>query len=85
MLSQNYPNPFNPATMIRFTVPESGNVKLRVFDILGRQVAELFNNLVEAGQIREVPFDGTRLASGVYFYSLEFGAQRLTRHMVLVR
>ena len=67
---QNYPNPFNPSTIIRFTLPHQGMVKLNVYNILGEKVAQLINTELTAG-IHEVVFNGSNLASGVYFYSLE--------------
>jgi hypothetical protein len=66
---QNYPNPFNPATIIRFTLPQNGLVKLEVYDILGQRVAELVNKELTAGT-HEVLFNASKLASGVYFYML---------------
>lgn len=69
-LSQNYPNPFNPTTTISFAIPKAGNVSLKIFDITGREVASIFNNVpFNAGTIKHT-FDGSSLASGVYFYSL---------------
>ena len=69
-LSQNYPNPFNPGTTIGYTVRGPALVTLKVFDILGREVATLVNERKTAGSY-EVRFDGSRLASGVYFYQLK--------------
>lgn len=69
-LSQNYPNPFNPATVIRFSIPVSGNVSLKIYDMLGREVKTLVSNFVNAGA-HEVNFNGSDLSSGVYFYKLE--------------
>jgi subtilisin-like proprotein convertase family protein len=71
-LSQNYPNPFNPVTNIKFSVPLAGNIKLTVFDILGREAAVLLNEHKYPG-VYNVDFDASRLASGVYFYRLEAG------------
>jgi photosystem II stability/assembly factor-like uncharacterized protein len=68
-LSQNYPNPFNPSTTIRYELPRALQVKLSVYDILGREVSVLVNERREAG-VHEVKFDGSSLASGVYFYRL---------------
>ena len=68
-LSQNYPNPFNPNTKIKFDITKLSDVKLVVFDILGREVAVLVNERLKAGTY-EVAFDGTNLPSGVYFYRL---------------
>jgi hypothetical protein len=69
-LYANYPNPFNPTTTISFDLKESGFVRLRIFDVTGRQVAELVNSSLNAGHYREV-FDAKNLPSGLYFYRLE--------------
>ena len=69
-LFQNYPNPFNPATTIRFALPRASVVTLRVFDLLGREVALLVDGQRQAGSYA-VLFDGTGLASGVYFSRLQ--------------
>ncbi len=66
---QNYPNPFNPSTVIRFTLPQQGLVKLNVYNILGERVAQIINTELTAGT-HEVVFNGQNLASGVYFYSI---------------
>ncbi len=83
-LSQNYPNPFNPSTNIQFAIPESGMVKLVIFDVLGREVTTLVNEYKSAGNY-QVNFDASRLASGVYYYSLESNAFRSTRKMILMK
>lgn len=88
-LMQNYPNPFNPATVINFSIPVSGNVTLKVFDMLGREVKTLVNSFVNTGSY-SVDFDGNNLASGIYFYKLEAignEGQRFisTKRMVLVK
>ena len=83
-LKQNYPNPFNPSTKISFDIPKQGNVKLVIFDQLGRQVAELVNTIKSAGSY-EVEFNGSNLASGVYFYKLEVPGQTFTKKMILVK
>mgnify|MGYP002378654723 FL=1 len=70
LLSQNYPNPFNPETSILFAVPQSGFVKLTVFDMLGREVATLVNEVLSAGTYK-ADWDASMYSSGVYFYKLE--------------
>ncbi len=83
-LSQNYPNPFNPSTKIKYSIKEQGNVKLIVYDILGREVATLVNEQKPAGNY-EVTFDASRLSSGVYFYRLRAGSFVSTKKMILLR
>ena len=83
-LDQNYPNPFNPATNIRFSLPGSAFVRLKVYSILGTEVAELANGTFPAGK-HEVSFDASGLASGLYFYRLETPGAVLTRKMTLLR
>lgn len=83
-LAQNYPNPFNPATSIEFSVPEKGQVTLRVYDILGREVETLVNDVLLAGKHRAL-FDATRLASGTYFYRLQSGNFIDTKKMILLK
>ncbi len=84
ILYQNYPNPFNPSTSIRFTVSNSQLVTLKVFDILGKEVAVLLNKELSAGHY-EVEFDGRNLSSGIYFYRLQSGEFSETRKMILMR
>jgi hypothetical protein len=72
VLHQNYPNPFNPNTTIKFELPQSSAVRLSVYDMLGREVSVLANERRDAG-VHEVRFDGSNLASGVYFYRLQAG------------
>jgi hypothetical protein len=83
-LLQNYPNPFNPATSIRYQVPEVSDVKLVVYDILGREVATLVDTRKPVGNYT-VQFDAAGLASGVYLYRLQAGSFVQTRKMVLVK
>ena len=83
-LEQNYPNPFNPTTTIRYALPHRSNVTLSLFNMLGQQVAMLVNADQDAGN-HEVRFDGTRLASGVYFYQLRAGDFIDTKKLLLVR
>jgi subtilisin-like proprotein convertase family protein len=83
-LNQNYPNPFNPATVIKFGVPLSGDVKLVIYDILGREVSTLVNEHKHPGTY-EVNFDASNLSSGVYFYSIQTDNYRETKRMLLVK
>jgi len=69
-LNQNYPNPFNPQTTISYSLPQESNVSLKVFDILGREVADLLQNKFETAGYHEVTFDGLNVPSGIYFYQL---------------
>jgi hypothetical protein len=80
----SYPNPFNPSTVIRYELPEAGNVRLSVYDMTGRRVADLVNGPVQAGS-HTAGFDGSRLASGVYVYRLQSGGQVLSGKMMLVK
>lgn len=81
---QNYPNPFNPTTKISFAIPKGGNVKLKVFDVLGREVSVLADGFYDAGE-HEVSFNAGSLPSGVYFYNLINGNNSLTKKMNLIR
>ena len=83
-LYQNYPNPFNPITKIRYRIPETGFVTLKVYDILGRDVATLVNGYKPAGNY-ELEFDASSLSSGVYFYRLTAGTFTTTKQMILLR
>jgi hypothetical protein len=83
-LHQNYPNPFNPITTIKYELPKSSEVRLSVYDILGREVSVLINERRDAG-VHEVKFEGSGLSSGVYFYRLTVGSYTQTRKLVLVR
>ncbi len=83
-LSQNFPNPFNPTTSIKFNVGERANVSLKVFDMLGREVATLVNEVKESGSY-DVNFDAASLASGTYVYKLTAGNFVETKKMVLLK
>ncbi|MCF6271051.1 MAG: T9SS type A sorting domain-containing protein [Melioribacteraceae bacterium] len=83
-LTPNYPNPFNPSTKINFSLPESGEVKLIIYDILGKQVAELVNKKMEAG-VYEQTFDASQYSSGVYIYMLSVNGNRFVKKMTLLR
>lgn len=83
-LSQNYPNPFNPNTTLEFSLPENTFVKLKVFDIAGKEVASLVNENLSAG-VYKFNFKGSVLASGTYFYKLETEKFTETKKMILVK
>ena len=83
-LFQNYPNPFNPSTIISYQLPVRGKVLLKVFDSLGREVAELVNEEKAAGRY-EVKFDGSNLSSGVYFYRITAGNFVSTKKLLLMK
>ena len=85
-LAQNYPNPFNPTTTIAFALPKAGLVNLKVYDILGREVMRLVNNQQFEAGWNKVYLDGSRLSSGIYFYSLSVNGNQIdTKRMVLVK
>jgi endoglucanase len=84
-LGQNYPNPFNPRTTISFSLPKANTVTLRVFDLLGREVVTLIESQRKAAGNYEIPFDGTKLTSGIYYYNLWTEGYRETKMMVLVK
>jgi hypothetical protein len=83
-LSQNYPNPFNPSTRIEFNIPKSGFVSLKVYDILGREVANLVNKELSSGNY-SYEFNGSQLNSGIYFYALKTENTSLTKKMILTK
>ncbi len=83
-LEQNFPNPFNPSTLIKFNLSESGNARLFVTDMMGQQVAEVFNGYKPAGQ-HSIAYNGAGLTSGIYFYTLETASGRLTKKMMLMK
>lgn len=83
-LDQNFPNPFNPTTNISFTLPQAGEVRLQVFDLLGREVSTLVNSRQSAGA-HTVTFDASSLSSGVYIYRLQVSGVVLTRKLTLIK
>jgi hypothetical protein len=83
-LSQNYPNPFNPSTTIKFSLPQSENVKLTVYNLLGEQVAELVNGFREAG-VHTINFNAENFNSGFYIYKIEASLFVQSRKMILIR
>ncbi len=83
-LYQNYPNPFNPVTKINYELPNDGKVKLMIYDVLGREIKTLVNEVKQAGKYT-VEFNGHNFASGVYFYRIESGKFTEVKRMVLVK
>lgn len=83
-LHQNYPNPFNPSTVISYQLPVSSEVELRVFDMLGREVATLVNSQQTAGE-HSVTFDASNLSSGIYLYQLQTGETSITKKLTLIK
>jgi hypothetical protein len=89
-LNQNFPNPFNPTTIIGYTIPQMGeifseqNVKLTIYDVLGKEVKTLVNEFKSAGKY-EITFDASNLTSGVYYYQLKVGEFIETRKMSLLK
>ena len=83
-LFQNYPNPFNPATTIRFSLPQREHVTLKIFDLLGKEVATLIEEDLDPGE-HAVVFDGNGLSSGVYLYHLQAGSFVERKKLVLLR
>jgi hypothetical protein len=83
-LEQNYPNPFNPSTSIKYSIPESGNVKLSVYNLVGEEVAVLINGFTQSG-FYEVSFDASNLPSGVYLYKLQSANSVQTKKMMLLK
>lgn len=84
VLNQNYPNPFNPSTNIKYSIPAAGIVTLKVYDLLGREVSTLVNEQQQAGTF-DVVFDGSNLASGVYYYQLKAGELTATKKLMLTK
>jgi hypothetical protein len=83
-LYQNYPNPFNPSTIIQFDIPTTSFVSLKIYNILGQEVATLVNEIRTPGKY-SADFDGSKLSSGIYFYRLMVGSVVETRKMVVVK
>jgi hypothetical protein len=83
-LNQNYPNPFNPTTKIEYSVPKSGYISLKVYDLLGQEVATIFSGNQKAGNY-VATFDGSDLASGVYLYKLQSDKVSITKKFVLMK
>jgi hypothetical protein len=83
-LNQNYPNPFNPVTNIKYSVAEFGRITLKVYDLLGKEVASLVNEEKHPGSY-SVIFNASNLASGIYFYRLQAGGQSLSKKLLLIK
>ncbi len=83
-VEQNYPNPFNPSTVIRFDVPQTEHVTVKVYDILGQDVATLMNGEASAGH-HEIEFNAVDLPSGIYLYRVEAGNKSELRKMILLK
>jgi len=83
-LEQNYPNPFNPSTTIRYSVSQTGWASLRVFDVLGREIAMLLDEMKSPGTYQLV-WNAKNAPSGVYFYKLNIGGMTETRTMQVVK
>jgi hypothetical protein len=85
VLAQNYPNPFNPSTVIEFVVPVSGHTTMKVYNVLGQEVATLFEGNAEAGKVNAARFDASNLPSGLYFYTLRNAGKIETKRMLLLK
>jgi hypothetical protein len=83
-LEQNYPNPFNPSTAINYSLPERSDVTIKIYDMLGEEVATIVNTTQEAGSY-EINFDASNLASGMYIYRLNAGNVLLSKKMILLK
>jgi hypothetical protein len=83
-LSQNYPNPFNPSTIIRYALPAAGMTSMKVYNILGQEVATLVNEIQAAGSY-SVRFNASALSSGVYFFRVQSGSFTAVKKMMLVK
>ncbi|MCF8241755.1 MAG: T9SS type A sorting domain-containing protein [Melioribacteraceae bacterium] len=83
-LAQNYPNPFNPTTNIQFSIPESGLVTLKIYDVLGQEVMNLINQEMNRG-VHRIKVDASQLSSGIYFYRLDTGNFTSTKKMLLLK
>jgi hypothetical protein len=84
LLSQNFPNPFNPSTKIKYSIPQSSKVVIKVFDILGNEIETLVNEEKPAGTY-EVTWSAANLSSGVYLYQLMAGSYNETKKMLLMK
>jgi len=83
-LGQNYPNPFNPSTIITYSIPQKSNVSLKIYDVLGKEIATLVNEQKDVGSYK-VQFDAAKLSSGVYVYTIQAGDFLESRKMLLMK
>jgi hypothetical protein len=83
-LEQNYPNPFNPKTVIGYRLPVTSNVSLKVYNLLGQKIATLFEGIRQTGNYEAI-FDGSKFASGVYFYQLGTSSFTETKKLILTK
>jgi hypothetical protein len=83
-LFQNYPNPFNPATTIEYSTPEAGFITIKLYSILGKELATLVEGIKEPGN-HKVIFDAGKLKSGIYFYRLQAGSYNETKKLILIK
>jgi hypothetical protein len=83
-LFQNYPNPFNPTTTISFQLPTASYITLKIYDAIGTEIETIAEGNFAAG-VHEVIFDASKLSSGIYLYRIFFGANQLTRKMMVVK
>lgn len=83
-LLQNYPNPFNPVTIIPFRITDKSQVKLVIYDILGKRVYTLLNRMLTAGNY-EAPFDASNFSSGIYYYQLQTDTERKTKKLIFIK
>jgi hypothetical protein len=84
-LNQNYPNPFNPTTTIEFTLQEDGFTTLKVYDVLGKEIAMLVHDNLQAGVLHKTTFNASKLSSGMYFYKLESNKQMQVKKLLLIK
>ncbi|HCY75403.1 MAG TPA: hypothetical protein DHV28_05740 [Ignavibacteriales bacterium] len=83
-LTQNYPNPFNPSTIISYSIPQNSFVTLKVYDIIGNEIATLVNESKSAGKY-DVRFDASNLSNGVYFYTIKADNFTSSKKMILMK
>jgi hypothetical protein len=83
-MQQNYPNPFNPKTTISFSLPSRGHVSVKIFDLLGKEISTLLDDIRDPGD-HSVDWDASSFASGVYFYRMQAGNFVQTKKMVLLK